>query len=244
MSQELKKQLNRLAVFAGWLPLALPYSIARLAGASWRVQAHLSPPSPVPLIAFVKLSSITLETKVKTQFPRFSFVWRGNWDVEQTRKRCTIAGPCHEESPFRQDFETIRKLCRDNLPLDRIEEYNVLMASLEAGNNPRGCKNQAEVSDYFTNLKKLSHSIATEGYKKSGKLGGMVRDEISVWITRDGQLAYGGWANHRLAIADLHKIERVPVSILGAHPDWLIEQCRLNALPPHQALTHWIDTLR
>jgi hypothetical protein len=244
MPQELKKQLNRLSVFAGWLPLALPYSIARLAGASWHAQAHLSPPSPTPLIAFVKLSSITLETKTKKRFPRFSFVWRGNWDVEQTRKRCTIAGPCHEESPFRQDFETIRNLCRDNLPLDQIEEYHVVMAALEAGGNPRGCKSQAEVGDYFTALEKTNHSIATEGYKTSRELGGMVRDEISVWITRDGQLAYGGWANHRLAIADLHQIERVPVSILGSHPDWLIEQCRLNSLPPHLALMRWIETLR
>jgi hypothetical protein len=243
MVQELKKQLNRLSVFAGWLPLALPYWFARHAGAAWRTQTHIMPPPRVPLIVWVALPSITLETKKKTRFPGLSFAWRGNWDRDNVRNRCSIEGTCHEKSPFKSDFDTVRDLFADNRPLEQIDEYRRIMTAVKAGKNPRGCKTPAQVDDYFAGLKRANHSIATQGYKTSTELGGMARDEISVWITRDGQLAYGGWANHRMAIADLHKIEQVPVSILGAHPDWLIEQCRLHSLPPHEALQRWIDKL-
>jgi hypothetical protein len=243
MTQELKKQLNKFAVFARWLPLALPYWLARYTGASWQTQTRLMPPPRVPLIVWVDIPSITLETTKKTRFSGLSFAWRGNWDRDNVRKLCSIEGTCHEESPFKPDFDTVRDLCIDNRPLEQIDEYRRIMTALKAGRSPRGCKTPAQVGDYFAALKKANHSTATQGYKTSTELGGMARDEISVWITRDGQLAYGGWANHRLAMAELNKIKRVPVSILGAHPDWLIEQCKLYSLPPYEAMHRSLDNL-
>lgn len=244
MRHELKKQLNKFSVFIKWLPLALPYWIACRTGAPWQIQAQLMPPPRVPLIFWVTLKSITLETTKKSRFSGISFAWRGEWDREKVRERCTIDGAWHEKSAFKSDFSSVRRLCVENLPLEQIDEYRRIMAAVEAGRSPRGCKTEDQVRDYFAAMKKANLSIATEGYKTSASLGGLVRDEISIWVTRDGQLVYGGWGNHRLAMADLHKIERVPVSILGAHPDWLIEQCELHSLPPHKALQRWISKLQ
>jgi len=244
MQLELKKQLNKFSAFIRWLPLALPYWTACHAGAPRRIQVQLMPPPRVPLIFWVTLTSITLETTQKNKSSGISFVRRGEWDRENVRERCTMDGAWHEKSPYRADFSTVRKLCLENLPLEQIDEYRTIMAAFEAGKNPRGCKTRSDVRDYFSAMKKANLSIATEGYKTSASLGGLVRDEISIWVTREGQMVYGGWANHRLAMADLNKIERVPVCILGAHPDWLIEQCRLHSLPPHRALQRWISKLQ
>ncbi len=153
-------------------------------------------------------------------------------------------GDCHEDSPFKPDFDTVRDLCVNNLPLEQIDEYQRFMRSIDKGKRPHGYRTRDQVREHFNETRQANLSIATEGYKTSASLGGMERDEISIWVTRDGQLVYGGWGNHRLAMADLHNIDRVPVSLLGAHPEWLNEQCRLHSLPPHKALQRWIGELR
>ena len=81
--------------------------------------------------------------------------------------------------------------------------------------------------------------MAETGYTSSASRGEYSRDEVSVWVTRHGSLAYGGWGNHRLAMAEHLNITRIPVVVLGAHPQWLLQLCDSLKAPPDRAVRQW-----
>lgn len=237
--QDMKKLLNEMVGVAKWLPFSLPYRLSALLSLPARVQVQLMPPTLRPFVVWVPLEDVVLETRQKHRFPHLRFCWPGNWDQDFTRPLCTLDGPNDPESPFLSDFDTIRQVCRDAAPLSEVIEYRAMLDAVRGGGSPRGCRTEADVGQYFRSLIKVSESIGRDGYKCSIELGGLARDEVSVWITRDGKLVYGGWANHRLALAKLHRVSILPVSILGCHPDWLVQLCSLYRLPPHLALREW-----
>ena len=239
----MKKVLNEIVGLAKWLPLCLPYRLSVLLNLPARMQVALMPPTRKPFIVKVAVSRVVLETKDKHRFPHLRFCWPGDWDREFTRPICSLDEPNDKSSPFHQDFETIRQVCRDGELLRDVEEYRLMLVAVRRGENPRGCSTQDDVACYFDTLCRVSASIQSEGYKTSAELGGLERDEVSVWITRYGDFVYGGWANHRLALAMLHGIDQLPVSILGAHPEWLERVCLQMSLPPHQALRQWAEQL-
>jgi hypothetical protein len=240
----MKKLMNELVGLAKWLPFSLPYRLAVLLRLPVHIQTQLMPPPRSPLIVKVPLGKIVLETKQKHRFPHFRFCWSGDWDRSFTRPVCTLYGPNDPASPFLSDFNTIKLVCGHAAPLDEVEEYRDMLEVVRSGGRPRGCRTVADVETYFNSLRKVSESIRRNGYRTSAELGGLERDEVSVWITRDGELVYGGWANHRLALAMLHKVDRLPISILGSHPDWLAWLCHRHALPPHLALREWANQYR
>lgn len=235
----MKKLINSLVGVAKWLPLSVPYALVSIMGVPARHQVRLMPSTLRPMIVWVPLASIVLETRQKHRFPHLRFCWPGSWDREFTQPLCSLDGSNGHDSPFVSDFDTVRQVCRDEVPLTQVEEYRAMLRSIQQGGNPRGCATQADIEGYFSALHNVSKSIRSDGYKTSAELGGLVRDEVSVWITRKGEFVYGGWANHRLALAFLHDVERVPVSILGAHPDWLEQLCERYSMPLHRALAAW-----
>lgn len=235
----MKKLVNEIVVFAKWLPFSLPYWLTIVLGLPVRLQVQLMPPTRRPLVVWVPLEDVVLETREKHRFPHLRFCWPGDWDRVFTRPLCRLEGPNDPDSPFFSDFDTIKKVFLDAAPLGDVTEYAAMLEAVREGGSPRGCRSEAEIEAYFQSLKQVSESIRCHGYKSSTQLGGLERDEVSVWITREGKLVYGGWANHRLALATLHGVGRIPVSILGSHPDWLLRMCRLHRLPPHLALGEW-----
>lgn len=240
----MKKLLNEMVGVAKWLPFSMPYLLLVVLHLPARLQVRVMPPTHRPLVVWVPLEDVALETREKHRFPHLRFCWPGNWDQEFTRPLCTLDGPNDPESPFLSDFDTIRQVCRDAAPLSEVTEYRAMLEAVRAGGSPRGCRTEADVEQYFRSLKKVSESISRDGYKSSTELGGLERDEVSVWITRDGRLAYGGWANHRLALAALHRVSRLPVSVLGCHPDWLHGLCEEYGLPPHLAMRQWAEQFK
>lgn len=110
-----------------------------------------------------------------------------------------------------------------------------VLERLAAGEYPvwGTCRDRADVLERCRELEALAVDVICEGYRSQRELVaagesdrdfvGTFAEEITVDVARDGELlAVGG--KHRLCLAKAIGLERVPVSILVRHRDW-VERC-------------------
>ena len=105
--------------------------------------------------------------------------------------------------------------------------YRDKLARIEAGIPLFGCRTEEDFRERLAFVDELYQWIAEFGYKTHRELGPphQPSDEITVGIGRDGRLIafssgrIGG--RHRLAIAQLQDVPRVPVRVLVRHEEWV-----------------------
>ncbi|MCU4744284.1 hypothetical protein OB955_18195 [Halobacteria archaeon AArc-m2/3/4] len=110
-----------------------------------------------------------------------------------------------------------------------------VIGCLEAGEYPvwGTCRDRRDVIERCRDLETLAVDMICEGYRSQRELVtagesdrdvvGTFAEEITVDVARDGELlAVGG--KHRLCLAKAIGLERIPVSILVRHRDW-VERC-------------------
>lgn len=68
-------------------------------------------------------------------------------------------------------------------------------------------------------IDRLYDRILSEGYRTQASLGFTPLDEINVDVDRDGNLLWRCYGQHRLAIAKLLELDRIPVIVPRRHPD-------------------------
>jgi hypothetical protein len=84
--------------------------------------------------------------------------------------------------------------------------------------------------------------MRTQGYMTQEQLGGPLSHEMRVYIDEEGELCHDtATANHRILMAELAGVRRVPFVLLGAHGDWISRLCRASGHPPHVAFRAWRD---
>jgi hypothetical protein len=108
----------------------------------------------------------------------------------------------------------------------------------------RGCRTIADVDRYFAEMIVLFDRIRTNGYLTQRELGLDGADEIRVCIDRDGRPCVFGGGTHRLSIALLLDIPRVPVIVKRVHADW-VQRCRVEhgATGVHDAVAQGLAAL-
>jgi hypothetical protein len=147
----------------------------------------------------------------------------GNWDLSE------------------KDFQglDVYAAIRDVLVLKqaRWEETEWYQSSLErilAGQRLWGCRDAGEWRRRMITLEGLYRDIAAEGYRSQAELAQagsdwVTGDEVSVAVGRSGELLFGDGA-HRLAIALLQGVARMPVRVAVRHPDWASFRSALSSL--------------
>lgn len=98
--------------------------------------------------------------------------------------------------------------------------YRVLLSDLQAGKQ-RSYKSlllnsEQAIGQLFEGYVRVFKSMAVEGYRADKSV-----DPICVMVGRDGRLIKEEKGRHRLAIAQLVGVDRVPVLVRHIHPDWL-----------------------
>ena len=91
-----------------------------------------------------------------------------------------------------------------------------------------GCRNESDLRNRCKDLERLFHDIKNTGYKSQYQLlqahkghdPRVLSEEITVSIGRDGDLLFSDGA-HRLAIAKLLNIQKIPVKIAVRHSKWV-----------------------
>ena len=122
---------------------------------------------------------------------------------------------------------TITDLFVEGLEPAETVEYRKMRDWVETGEFAwtRGCRTPEDVDRYFDELIRLYDAIRTDGYRTQADLGNDAADEIRVCIDRDGRGCVFGGGTHRLSIALLLELDRVPVVVKRVHAQW-VDACR------------------
>ena len=103
--------------------------------------------------------------------------------------------------------------------------YRRLLGEIEQGRIRWDCSSQEELDRRFLWLEQLYADIRDHGYKSQPELDAgaddplAVEDEVVVAITRDGEFLFVD-GRHRLSIAKLLDLPRIPVKVTRRHADW------------------------
>lgn len=114
-------------------------------------------------------------------------------------------------------YETVRSMFVEHLHWQQTPEYHSFLDQLRVGHTPYGIKSEEELNQRGDQLKKLYEDMRCKGYKMSQSVGSDYWDEAHVYIDAKGELCLGRHANHRIAIARLLGVTRIPVLLGGVH---------------------------
>lgn len=108
----------------------------------------------------------------------------------------------------------------DGRPYSETDEYhNRIRDRIAEGVHPDQAR--TDIERYYRRLLAVLEDIRLRGYRSQAELGGDPRDEIKVYVDRDGELLIGDGGNHRLALARLLELPSVPVLVNGVHRDFV-----------------------
>jgi 2-polyprenyl-3-methyl-5-hydroxy-6-metoxy-1,4-benzoquinol methylase len=105
--------------------------------------------------------------------------------------------------------------------------YQRVLNEMKKGNLPWDCQNQFDFDTRLKELETLFETIKNNGYKSQQELQCknnpnpmQLEDEVTVNIGRNGDLLFNNGA-HRLSIAKLLNIPKIPMKITVRHPQWV-----------------------
>lgn len=139
----------------------------------------------------------------------------GNWD-RQTK-------------PFNESiyYRSLKRRLIDGDPWEQTSLYQSAV-DRDSDNYYHGCATPEEVRDRLTHLETIYESMKTEGYlsqrtlrrqRNSSNTSPPELDEIHINIDREGKPIFDD-GRHRLAMAKILDIKRVPAIVIGRHRDW------------------------
>ena len=101
--------------------------------------------------------------------------------------------------------------------------YHRVLAEIESGMIKWNCLSNKDFEERCKKLDALCQDIKNNGFKTQKKLRGGVRkmeDEVAVVIGRNGDLIFNN-GRHRLAIAKILDLDKIPVKITLRHKRWV-----------------------
>ena len=118
------------------------------------------------------------------------------------------------------------------LSIEDTQQYKLMISQIEQGLTIRGCSNKNDVLKYFKDLDILFCSLELGKYLTQNELGDHVNipddsrypNEIIVSIDRFGNYLHERGGSHRLSIAKVLKLPKVPVIIIRKHLNIFIKE--------------------
>ncbi|MBV0925216.1 hypothetical protein KTS45_13505 [Halomicroarcula limicola] len=151
------------------------------------------------------------------QYAEFGDILTGDWDRQRV--------PITEYT----EWKLIMSMIDEKIPFEQTKYYNACLDRFQRGAEIWGCQSEAELKERIKYLDHLKQSINSDGYKRNNEpdgaigtesLGPSTHDEITVDIGRDGTFLHFTNGRHRLAIAYLCNIPKIPVLVRVRHEQW------------------------
>ncbi len=126
-------------------------------------------------------------------------------------------------------YIALRQVCIEGKSWEETAYYQWVLERLSAGQTIWGCRTQSEFDQRCKERERLFHAIRSEGYQSQRERARAQtgfhpllksETEVAVSIGRFGDLMFSDGA-HRLAIAKLLGVAKIPVEIAVRHPGWL-----------------------
>jgi glycosyltransferase involved in cell wall biosynthesis len=182
--------------------------------ANWRFR-YLNRSSPltedeINATVYVSPQDIVYETLVEYSFEDGKgLVLGGNWDRLEKR---------FEDLDV---YVAFREVIKEKKRWDETVFYQRVVSKLESGETLWECANKRDFDNRCAQFSELIENIKKNGYKSQTELNtGNIDDEIIVNIGRYGDILFSNSA-HRLAIAKIIGIEKVPGKIAVRHAEWM-----------------------
>jgi len=167
---------------------------------------------------------------------KFGSVIEGEWDKltpeEAKKENDKQSSKLHEKKYPSKKFEhyhihrSIKDHFCEDVPWEETDLYSIAIEELnQKGEYWHGCKSKEDLKKRFNFIEYLYDKIDEIGYKKQKELKKIsfnkaIRNEINIDIGRDGELLFQD-GRHRLSIAKVQQLEKIPVTILGRHKKWM-----------------------
>ena len=152
-------------------------------------------------------------------------VFDGAWDVEDKQSvEIYLSSYIYSKTVF--------QMFRDRIPYQETAQYAEISKAVADGLHhdwkARGCRNQEDIHRYFEELVGIYQSIGSNGYSSQRELGSRCwLDEVRVFVDRNGELhKQQGEGHHRLAMARILGVEKIPVVVIGVHAHWALDAQR------------------
>lgn len=148
-------------------------------------------------------------------------VFDGAWDMEDKR-------PVETYLSSYIYSRTVLQMFRDGMPYQETAQYAEISKVVTDGARgdwrARGCRNEGDIRRYFEDMAGIYRSIGSNGYASQQELGSpRWFDEIKVFVDRNGELhKQQGAGHHRLTMARILGVERIPVVVIGVHAHWAL----------------------
>ncbi len=139
----------------------------------------------------------------------FGTVAGGDWDLN--------GHPINEHGDV---YTILEKRVKQGMAFCDIDEFQDHLRRIDTGKIVDSCASHEEYYARWQAIEQLYCAIEAEGYRRQQDLETKnPLDEIRVQIGRRGELLFEEGV-HRLAIAQLLQLERVPVIVTRRHKDW------------------------
>jgi len=149
-------------------------------------------------------------------------------------------------------YKAFRKRFIDKEDWNTTDFYKHVLSEIQKGSILWKCRNKKDFDERLKKIDGLYHIIKTNGYKSSKEVREgyhplydplLKEDEVTVNIGRDGVLFFND-GRHRLSIAKILNLQKIPVKVVARHPEWvklikeLHEFARKSQGKLYQPLTH------
>lgn len=185
------------------------------------LQARLLPVDRLDRLITVDTASIQAYTSPHHwRRKQHSYILRGDWDESE---RYDLDGYYRVSRNYRSTYQ----IYAEGRPYQESDQYQYHYRSLQNGGRHRRCSTIEELNNYFVRLDETFNAIRTNGYRTQAELGlatPTYRDEVKVFIDRNGELLKANSGNHRFAFARILGLPRLPVIIDGVHERW-VQHC-------------------
>ena len=177
------------------------------------------------------------DTLVARKYANRGKIVDGDWDALNIR---------FENSDV---FQSFREHFLESRPWPQTSLYQRVIKEMERGAVAYYCSNKAEYDAKLDRIDKMYLDIQKNGYRSQRDIANQENhpykgeDEISVCIGRDGDLLFED-GRHRLCLAKILRIPRVPIKITMVHKKWhefrmeILDYARTHDKRVYQHLRH------
>lgn len=191
----------------------------------------------IPLI-WVNADKLVFKCKLDTKrVYRGRLFVPGNWD----EPRITVDRQEQKDPRYQGCKELL-----SGMPVRECSEFKALLARLQAGQQPRGLNTEAQIEKYLYQQLAMYKQVQAQGALKTQAELGKARygGEINCVVGHDGELLKTTDGNHRLAVARVLGIKRVPVQVSRIHTNLLPYVQGLSQTSATQAVNKFLLELQ
>ena len=141
-------------------------------------------------------------------------------------------------------FDSMREHFVEHKPWTRTSFYGEVVRAICEGKVLWGCRSELDFQNRLAGLDALFESIKQNGFRERKDVsqtdGDVMRwheDDVTIAVARDGRIIFDD-GRHRLSIAKLLGLTRIPVRIVLRHRAWIDFRRQLMARSLPRRLTH------